>query len=117
MLEQIWQRIYDYSYLIDRPELKQFHDRLIQEFGSELVESIPVRQQTVGSTRIWVFDGRNSKSLLHNTQEPAVVYDTGGVKYYLYNLGVSQEEWFDILGWDEQQRLMHCLKWGRKSSF
>ena len=117
MLEQIWQRIYDYSYLIDRPELKQFHDQLIQEFGSESVESIPVREQRVGSLRVWVFDSRNGKSLLHNTQAPAVVHDTGGVKYYLYNLGVSQEEWFDILGWDEQQRLMHCLKWGRKSSF
>lgn len=48
--------------------------------------------------------------LLHSAHQPALNQNT----YFLLGLGLTQEMWFDVLEYTEEDRTAHILQWGKK---
>jgi hypothetical protein len=46
---------------------------------------------------------------LHSSSRPAI--PPGGF-YCLFNVEISQREWFHALGYTEEEQIMHRLQWG-----
>ena len=58
-------------------------------------------------------DPNKATALLHNTHRPVSISSRGQATYAIFDVILTQTEWFRILGYTEEEQLVHCLKWGR----
>lgn len=86
---------------------------VINLIGIEGARSITVDKQVIKGHTVSYYRVGENTFYSHSVTEPALITRDNHIYYYLFDYCITQQEWFGLLGYTEDEQVAHVLKWGR----